>query len=107
VVDTDDGFKAVPNSMPVLEGDNDGLVLGGVEPQGDRSRTVLWGSEDGFNYRRTLTAPDGSWFTAAVRHRDRWYVYGTTTTAGAISSMHGWVASVPCATGRTCSDVKL
>lgn len=105
--DTDDGFKAVPNSMSVLEGDDDGLVLGGLEPEGDRNRTVLWGSEDGFNYRRTLTAPDGSWFTVAVRHQDRWYVYGTTTTAVAISSMHGWVASVACATGQTCSDVSL
>jgi hypothetical protein len=104
---TDDGFQAVPNSMSVLEGDDDGLVLGGLEPQGDRNRTVLWGSADGFKYRRTLTAPERTWFTTAVRHKDRWYVYGTTSPAVGISSMHGWVASVGCATGETCSDVGL
>jgi hypothetical protein len=104
--DTDDGFQAVPNSMSVLEGDADGLVLGGLEPQADRrNRTVLWGSADGFRYTRTLTAPDGAWFTAAVRHKDRWYVYGTTRTAVAVSSTRGWVATVACATGRTCADL--
>ena len=101
---TDEGFRAVPNSMSVLEGDDDGLVVGGLEPQDDRNRTVLWGSADGLNFRRTLTAPDGSWFTAAVRHQDRWYVYGWTRTAMAVSSMRGWVASVDCATGETCAD---
>jgi hypothetical protein len=40
-------------------------------------------------YRRTLTARDGTWFTAAVGRHDRWYVDGTTTTAVAISGMRG------------------
>lgn len=100
--DTGDGFQALPNSMSVLEGDGDGLVLAGIEPQSDqRNHAVLWGSVDGFKYRRTLTAPDSAWFWAAVRHDDRWYVYGSST-----SGTRGWVASVDCATGQTCADLR-
>jgi hypothetical protein len=103
--DTRDGFAAGnPSSLAVLEGDRDGLVLGGMGPQADgKNRPVLWGSVDGVSYRRTLTLADFTWFLAAVRKGDRWYVYGQTTAPdGNGTLLRGWVTSIECATGQTC-----
>ena len=103
---TDNGFpQGNPSSLWVLEADDDGLILGGLEPQPDsRKRPVLWGSNDGRSYRRTLTVAEPVRFTTAVRSGDHWFVYGTSS-AGAGQVNRGWVASVKCATGRACSDL--